>query len=418
MKCASRLMPIFAFILAALFLCYEMGLQAAMGVMTHELMRDFHTNANALGWMHAGYFVAYTAMQIPAGLLFDRYSTRGLISVAILLCVVGSFIFCFSEELWLAIAGRFFEGLGSAFAFIGTLVVASRWFEGKWFALLVGIAQALAALGAMSAGAPLALAIQHWGWRETLMMISGFGALLVPLVWFVLQQQPCIAQPKRQSEFSFQNSLKMIIKDKNIWWIAIYAFCAWAPVTIFAELWGENFLTQLFPISTAYAGGMIAMIWIGLTLTSPVLGWFSEACRTRKKPAFCMAFIGVFSTIVLLYFNSHEWLAWLCLIGFGMAASGQILTFAMVKDYQPPALVGTAIGMINMAVVAGGAILGPLASTLLHTYWHGELVNQTPYYNLVTFRASLWLLPLCFFAATVVAGLLLKETHPKKGANK
>ena len=403
----SNLIPIFAYILSALFLCYEMGLQAATGVMTHDLMSDFNINARMIGTMHAGYFIAYTAMQIPAGVLFDKYSTRILLSLAIFLCSIGCLIFAISENFWIAVAARFLEGLGSAFAFIGTLVVAARWFDTKWFALLVGIAQALAAVGAMSAGAPLALAVNYYGWRETLVCISIFGLLLIPFVWVVLKQNFA----KSSTSKNTLNNLKSIITNKKILYIALYAFFSWGPITIFAELWGESFLVKKLPVSIAYAGGMVAMIWIGLIVASPIVAWFSETIHNRTSPAKWLAFIGVIATAVLIYYPGYEWIMWLFLFLFGVAASGQILTFAIINDTQKKEILGTAIGFINMALVAGGAILGPLASNLLHQNWQGELVNNAPNYQLINYQESLIILPICYLLAFLISKFKIKHNN-------
>lgn len=400
-----NLIPIFAYILSALFLCYEMGLQAATGVMTHDLMRDFSINAKMIGLMHAGYFIAYTAMQIPAGILFDKYSTRVLLVIAIFLCSIGCLIFAVSENFWFAVFARFLEGLGSAFAFVGTLVVAARWFDKKWFALLVGIAQALAAVGAMSAGAPLALAVNYWGWRETLIVISIFGLLLIPFIWVVLKQNFA----KSDTNQNTIKNLKHIITDKKILYIAFYAFCSWGPITIFAELWGESFLIKKLPITIAYAGGMTAMIWVGLIVASPIAAWFSEIIQNRTSPAKWLAFLGIISTAVLIYYPGFEWVIWLCLFLFGVAASGQILTFAIINDTQKKEILGTAIGFINMALVAGGAILGPLASNLLHKNWQGGLINNAPDYQLINYQESLIIIPICYLMAFLIAKLKIKH---------
>lgn len=407
-------LSIIIYTLAALFLCYEMSLQAAIGVMTHELMQAFSITAKGVGWIHAGYFIAYTLMQIPAGVLFDRMCARNLICCAILCCAFGNLMFATGHTAWVAVIGRFFEGFGSAFAFIGTLVVAAEWFESRWFAFLVGIAQALAAIGAMSAGAPLALAIAKWGWRHTLITLSLIGILLTALVWIMMKNRsawPQSQQKKINKDAPWCNVLK-VIRDPQILWIALYAFCSWAPVTIFAELWGENFLVENFSIKMPHAGMMIGMIWLGLTLVSPPLGWMSERLNNRRYLTIFTALVGICSTLVMLYWTQIEWLSWLCLFGFGFAASGQILSFVMAKDIEPNDLVGTSIGFMNMAVVAGGALLGPLSSYLLHFHWSGSKVQGVPHYLLGDYHAALWIIPLCYCIAMLTAKFCIRETHP------
>ena len=67
---------IFVFFLAAVFLIFEMAVQVSPSVMTKQLMQDFSINAAALGWMSSVYFYSYTIMQIPSGLLYDRFGPK------------------------------------------------------------------------------------------------------------------------------------------------------------------------------------------------------------------------------------------------------------------------------------------------------------------------------------------------------
>ncbi len=101
--------------LAALFYLYEFTLQVSPGVMTHELMRDLGLNAASLGLVSGFYYYAYTPMQIPAGLLHDRFGPRMVLTLAIIACSLGAFFFATSQTLTEAALGRVLMGIGSAF---------------------------------------------------------------------------------------------------------------------------------------------------------------------------------------------------------------------------------------------------------------------------------------------------------------
>ncbi len=122
----TKILPFIVCGLAAFFYLYEFILQVSPGVMTTALMRDFQVDAAVLGTTSAFYFYAYAPMQIPAGLLFDRYGPRLLITLALLICALGAFFFGMTTNLAFASAGRFFMGVGSAFSFIGILILISR----------------------------------------------------------------------------------------------------------------------------------------------------------------------------------------------------------------------------------------------------------------------------------------------------
>ena len=113
-------------LLSASFFVYEFFIQISPGVMTNELMRDLQIGAGGLGILSAFYYYAYTPMQLPAGLLFDRFGPRILLTFASCVCALGALSFGLAHTVAEAAAGRFLMGIGSAFAFTGTLLLVSR----------------------------------------------------------------------------------------------------------------------------------------------------------------------------------------------------------------------------------------------------------------------------------------------------
>jgi len=72
-----RLLPLLGWLTGALFFFYAWVLRVAPSVMVEELMRDFAVGAAVLGHMSAAYFYGYAGMQIPVGVLLDRFVRAG-----------------------------------------------------------------------------------------------------------------------------------------------------------------------------------------------------------------------------------------------------------------------------------------------------------------------------------------------------
>jgi len=176
--------------LAVFFYLYEFALQVSPSVMTDSLMASFNLDAAGLGAMGAFYFYAYAPMQIPAGLFYDRYGPRILLTVAIMVCATGAAFFAMANTASLAALGRLFMGMGSAFSFIGVLVLLTRWFPAHYFALMVGLAQSMGSLGAITGEVPLAAAVSRWGWRPSLLGMAIIGFVLAFLVWKIIRDWP------------------------------------------------------------------------------------------------------------------------------------------------------------------------------------------------------------------------------------
>ena len=176
MKRTSTLKAGLMYGLTTLFLFFEMALQVSPSVMTTVLMHDLDLTALSLGLMSGCYFYSYALMQIPSGVLLDRFNPKYVISLAILICVGGCFLLAFSENMLEACLARLLMGLGSSFAFVSVLVITTDLFPAKYFAILTGVTQMLAALGAMSGQFPVHFLLGRLGWRNTLLIFALPGA--------------------------------------------------------------------------------------------------------------------------------------------------------------------------------------------------------------------------------------------------
>lgn len=411
----AKFLPYIICTLAALFYLYEFVLQVSPGVMTNQLMRDIGLNAASLGVMSAFYYYAYTPMQFPAGLLYDKYGPRLLITIAILICAAGALFFGLTDSLALASAGRFFMGVGSAFSFIGALVLVSRWFPPKYFALLAGVVQLMSSIGAMAGELPLAIVIDRFGWRHTILALAVIGLLLAAAVWLVVKDNPPGAKPVHTEAHAGEaGRLKTVLGSRLFWIIGVYSFTTWAPITAFAALWGVPFLAAMYNIDTKTASAACSMIWLGIGIGSPFIGWWSDHIGKRCLPLVLCSVLAFITSVIVIYAPHVSWkMMYVLLFLFGFAASSQALSFGLVKDVSQPRVVGAAIGFNNMAVVAGGALFQPLIGFILHQRWNGLVENGIPVYNLTDYRWALFVLPVCSFIGIFLALLGLPETRCK-----
>ena len=399
---------IIAYFLAAFFLLYEMSVQSSPSVMALSMMRELSLNPAVFGTVMGCYFYSYSIMQIPSGLLFDRFSSKNLIIMATLACSLGSLLFSVSHSIWSLAGARFITGFGSAFAFVGVLVIADQWFEARFFPILVGIAQLLAALGAMVGEMPLAYWVNHLGWSHTSFILSVIGLLLMLAILLGMRStKPSIPLEKKP----IKQSLKHIFNSPQTFWVALYAFCSWAPITIFAELWGVPYLINAYGMSSIQAPLSISIIWIALALFSPFLGWYSQKTHSRKPLLQYCALIGLIAICILLFIPHLSFiLIYLALAGLGFAAAGQILSFALVKDNNQECDLAAAIGFNNMAVVLGGAFFQPLTGFLLHE--HASLHTNQGSLMASDYRFALLIIPICYVIGYFCSRHLIRE--PKR----
>jgi MFS family permease len=134
-----KILPLLGWLTGALFFFYAWVLRVAPSVMVEELMRDFSAGAAVLGNLSAAYFYGYAGMQVPVGVLLDRFGPRRLIATSTLLCSGGCVLFATADTLAAATAGRLLIGAASAFSLVGAMAVAGQWFSADRFAMLSGL---------------------------------------------------------------------------------------------------------------------------------------------------------------------------------------------------------------------------------------------------------------------------------------
>ena len=176
--------------LGCLFYFYECLLQVSPSVMSNELMRDFAVTSQTLGILSGIYFYSYAAMQLPGGVMMDYFGPHRLLTVATLVCAVSTIAFGLTNSFFMACVARLMIGFGSAFAAVGTMKLAANWFSPHRFALLTGLMVTIGMMGAIGGEAPLAMLIDAFGWRHSMIIMGCIGIVLTALIVLIARDTP------------------------------------------------------------------------------------------------------------------------------------------------------------------------------------------------------------------------------------
>jgi MFS family permease len=391
----------------AMFFFYAWILRVAPSVMIDELMRDFAVGAAAVGNLSAFYFYGYAGMQIPVGLLMDRFGPRRLMTLAALGCAAGCVLFALAPTLWALSLGRFLIGATAAFSLVGAMTVAGQWFPPSRFALLSGLAMMLGMAGGVFGQAPLRLLVDQLDWRQASLAMAGGGVLLALAVVVTVRDRFRPSGSLRQ----VMAGLGQVGRNRQTWLIAIAGLGTTGPLLGFAGLWGVPFLALTQGIDRTAAAGVTSMVFIGWGVGAPVVGWLSDRFRRRKPP---------FVAGLMLTALAMAGLAWapglplwavsaLCfLCGFG--GSGQIVGFAAVRELNPPAAGGAALGIVNGVVTGAGALYQPLLGWLLDLAWTGEMAGGVRVYTVAAYSTAFSVL-VAGAVVGIACTLLMRETR-------
>ncbi|MDP3560495.1 MAG: MFS transporter [Legionellaceae bacterium] len=397
--------------LAASFFFYKYLVQVSPSVMTEELMHTFQVNAAGLGNLSAFYFYAYLLMQIPVGMMLDRYSPRIITALAILLCSVSTLGFAHTDHLWLACLMRALMGAGAAFAAVSCFKFASMWFPAKRFAFITGLFMTAAMLGAVGGQMPLSQLVQSLGWREALNAIGVIGIIFSVIYYLLVRDKPSSTCDMISHECSIFKQLWNIVTNPQAIILSIYSGLAFAPVSVFGGLWGVPFLKVAYHLSRNDAAFAVSCVFIGFAAGAPFWGWLSDYIG-RRKP---VLLLGTASALICLWavVGYHQWsyaTLILLLFVFGFGASGFFTCFAMIKEIFSMLVVATVLGWMNTFDALCEALYEPLIGAVMDYTWTGEIVDGVRQYSLENYYIALSLLVLSLGAALVMV-FFIKETY-------
>lgn len=401
--------------LGTCFYCYEFFLQVSPSVMVHDLMHDFKVTATALGNLTAFYMYAYAIMQIPVGIMIDRYGARRLLTIACLLCAGGALTFGLAPYFAVAAIGRTLIGIGSAFAAVGCMHLAASWLPLNRFALTTGLLLTIGMLGAALGEGPLSTIIPTLGWRKSLIIFGLIGLGLSALIYSLVRDrnvhENALLNPVLPK--SFFSGLKHVVRNKSLWVISLYGGLMFSTVPGFAGLWGVPFLMRFYSLEKTTAAFFCSMVFIGFAIGAPLFGWFSDRIGRRKTPMY-VACIGSLITITPIIYASdlsHTFLVTL-LFGFGFFMSAFLPMFSLAREINPPEVNATALGFANTMNSVGAAFSQLMVGVLLDITWDGYTVADIRIYSSSDYHFAMTLFPAAIGLALITL-FFVKETYCK-----
>lgn len=400
-------------VLGGVFYCYEYYLRVAPSVIQPELMAVFNISQAGLGTLIAYYYLAYVPLQIPVGLMMDYWGPRRVLTFACFLCACGTYMFAGTNVIWIAKAGRFMVGFGSAFAYVGVLKIANLWLPRKYFAMVVGFCTALGMIGAMSGGLVMTKLIDLIGWQQALSSSALLGFVLTAALWAIIRDKSDrhVTKLSRASHkgLTIWAELLEVVRSKQMWINGAIGCLTFLPLTAFAEFWAVSYLERLGLAKDAAALGA-SMVFLGFAIGGPLWGLVSDFIKSRRTPLMLGSITSAAAAVALLNMQIESVrLLYTLLFLMGFLASAQILVFAVGEDTCRPGMSATTVSFTNFLVMLGGMALQPLVGILLDRLQRVDAAGEVVV-AIQDFKTALIILPLGLITAAILS-LLLRESY-------
>lgn len=386
-------MPWAVWAVATLYFFYDYIQQVAPGAMEKELAVHFQANAATMGFIASVYFYSYALMQIPIGMMADRFGPHRPLIVAAIVSSTAGALFTYTSTPAEAIGVRIILGAATGFSFVSCLKLVDNWFPPQKFATMVGLTNIVGMSGAVMGEAPLTVAISQVGWQKTLLGIAGFGAIIVLLIIFLIKDRPSKQKNKTTTKkiIGFAetfSALKSIFSNPHAWFNAGYAATINMVYTGFGALWGTVYISQLYGISTTDAAFVVSMLFVGAIPGSFFFGWFSDRIGKRGLPMIIAASGGLSCMAAVVYIPEIPiYFMYALMFVLGFSCAGNVVAYAYGNDISPKGADGISLGFVNTFLIGGSAMAQPLIGWMLETSAHGAKT-----FTIADFRYSLSIL--------------------------
>lgn len=406
-----RLQPWIVWVIGSLYFLYDFMQQVAPSVMGQNIMATFGISASFLGAIASVYFYSYGILQIPIGIIIDKYGPRMPLAIAALLSALGNFWLANTHSPYEALFAHMVVGAFCGFSFVTILKLISNWFPIKYFAVMVGLTNVLGMLGAIFAENPLARLVNVYGWRHTTIIFGVVGLILSVLIFALVRnhsQQYLLWSVKMKKKRSFKKAwedLVLICRMRDSWINGLFAMFINIIYVAYGDLWGTPYIERLYHIDKSHAALIVSMMYVGSIPGGLFFGWVSDYIKRRKAPMVWSAILGLVVMPLMIFFPSEpEWFMFVLFFLLGVSASGNLVAYAYAHDLRPQGSAGIAEGFVNTWLIGGSAIFQPIIGVVLDAF------GKKHFYSLMDYRHALTVIVVTMFV-TLICALLIKETY-------
>lgn len=344
--------------------------RVAPAAIAADLQRDFAIGGAMLGTLAATYYVIYTVMQVPTGVLNDTVGPRRVLAAGCLVAGVGSLLFGSAESVAAALTGRTLVGLGVSVAFVSMLKLYADWFHEHRFATVTGLGTMIGLTGALASATPLAWAVTWVSWRSVFVAAGIASVALALAIWLVVRDRPpavtAPAHPGGEPPPHWREGLMQVVRNRATWPCFWFGFGMSGSYLTFVGLWGVPYLVHAHGLSAVEATQHTSLMLVCLAAAQGSIGAVSDRIG-RRRPlllgsagAYLACWIGWLAGVAALPGATYA-----LSILMGLSVCGMAISWVCAKELNPPRYAGIAISVVNTSGFLAVGILQPLVGWLL-----------------------------------------------------
>lgn len=385
-------------------------------VLNEDLRKYFSIDATKMGGLVSLFYLSYTVMQIPVGLIVDRFSSKNILIYAFLAVALGEISFIITDTYIIAAVSQIILGIGASFAFILVLKVSDDYFPRENVALVSSLSLAIGSLGPTIMNPALAYLSTMFPWKYVVISIGMIGVFLSLLPILIFRGKFSITKnivSQKTNSCGIWKDIKQISIDRQYLALGVFSMMSLSALSAFCDVWGVTFLRNASGYSKEDASMLLSISYVGIILGEPLAAWMAKKWYSFKKVMVCDSLLSLPVYILVIFVQLSKTELMIALFLMGLLGSCQFLTFPFAICCAPKRIGGTVNGAINMMTMLGVTVMSYLIGLVLDLS-HGVVRSA---YTIQDYHNSFILLQISV-VISIAALFFIKDLYPLEKEDK
>lgn len=381
--------------IATLIVAYVLSqfYRAFLAVLTPVLKLDIGATPEDLANASGIWFLIFAVMQLPVGLALDKIGPRWTTAILFALGAGGgALVFAAASTPFHITLAMGLIGIGCSPVLMASFFIFARVYEARVFATLAAMVIGIGSLGNIAGSAPMAWAVEAFGWRMTMIGLAAITAAISLLVLVTVRD------PARV-ETDEKGSVLDLLRMPALWLIFPLMFVNYAPAAGIRGLWAGPYLADVFALDAGGIGRATLIMALAMVIANFVYGPLDRIFGTRKWIVFVGNAAGALCLYTLAFMPMPPlWSVVTLFAAVGFFGSSFPVVVAHARSFFPPHLTGRGVTLINLFGIGGVGVFQFVTGRLFAGLESGAATAAAPYQALFLFFAVIVTIGVAIYA--------------------